>query len=266
MGIFGATKQYVNQYVDLVDKSIRATIGGMARTMELQGVNIAKAISRTDTLADGIVETRGKMLICEALISANTAKLSELVDAVARLSADLAEIDKRVCALEVARTQGVFETANLTAKKFPAARGAEYEIGDVHDATVQKPAHEPKPDRTRVSTKDVASTIMRIDKDALYIAARAKAEFVRQRVINACIAAGVVTALRFNGKHVISVTTHDREDARPNRTRFYASVRPEGEAQARQVWVADEKEVEAIADEMAQFVQITRSYFGGRKP
>lgn len=263
MGIFGVTKQYV----DVIDESIRATIRSMGRTMELHGANIAKAISRTDTLSDSIVETRGKMATWGTLISENTAKLSELADAVARLSSDLAEIDKRVSALEAARTQVVFETANIAAKKLPAARGAQYEIGDVHDATGQKPAHEPKPDRVRVSTKDVATTIMRIDRDASTIAARARAEFISQRVIDACIAAGVVSALRFNGKHVISVTTHHREDARPNRTRFYASVRPEGKLQARQIWEADKAEIERVADKMRQFVDITREYFAkGRKP
>lgn len=263
MGIFGVTKQYV----DLIDESIRATIRSMGKTMELHGANIAKAISRTDTLSDSIVETRGKMATWGTLISENTAKLSELADIVARLSSDLAEIDKRVSALEEARTQGVFESANIAAKKLPAARGAQYEIGDVYEATKQEPAHEPKPDRVRVSTKDVAATIMRIDRDASFIAARARAEFISQRVIDACIAAGVVTALRFNLKHVISVTTHDREDTRPNRIRFYASVRPEGEPQARQIWQADKAEIERVADKMRQFVDITRAYFAkGRKP
>lgn len=131
MGIFGVTKQYV----DLIDESIRATIHSMGKTMGLHGTYIAKAISRTDTLSDSIVETRGKMATWGTLISENTAKLSELADAVARLSSDLAEIDKRVSALEEAKTQVVFETANLAAKKLSAARGVQYEIGDVHDAT-----------------------------------------------------------------------------------------------------------------------------------
>lgn len=263
MGIFGASKEYV----DALDEKQRQVVRGIAKTVELQGTNIARLTGRADGLQRLIVELTEKVVSWGKITSENTRQIGELIDRLSTLSADLAELDKRVSALEEARTQVVFETANLAAKKLPAARGAQYEIGDVHDATGQKPAREPKPDRVRVSTKDVATTIMRIDRDASFIAARARAEFISQRVIDACIAAGVVTALRFNLKHVISVTTHDREDARPNRTRFYASVRPEGEPQARQVWEADEAEIDRVADKMRQFVDITRDYFAkGRKP
>lgn len=131
MGIFGASKEYV----DALDEKQRQVVRGIAKTVELQGTNIARLTGRADGLQRLIIELTEKVVSWGKITSENTRQIGELIDRLSTFSADLAELDKRVSALEEARTQVVFETANIAAKKLPAARGAQYEIGDVHDAT-----------------------------------------------------------------------------------------------------------------------------------
>lgn len=150
--------------INKIKKAVESlSLGEMAN---VQAINLLKShVARLTGRADGcdrlVTELTGKIDAWAKVSAENTRKINELNAAVSKVSADLAELDKRVGQLsdhEHYQTlnpsrNGVFEAMNLTAKKFPSVR-AEYEIGEVHDATEQKPRrhNERRPWRSRFAT------------------------------------------------------------------------------------------------------------------
>lgn len=191
------------EYVDALDEKQREVVRGIAKTVELQGTNIARLTGRADGLQRLITELTDKVVSWGKITSENTCKIGELIDAVSKLSADLTELDKRVGQLsdhEHYQTlnpsrNGVFEAMNITAKKFPAARGVRYEIGDVTDATEQKPRrhNERRPWRSRYATwaKQATEDDWKIHYKALTARDREGTKF-NETLVNCAFAVGLL--------------------------------------------------------------------------
>lgn len=184
MKMFGVKREYV----DAKHNEVLARIDHLRQKVDKH----SQAAEATSNKGDAWVR----------ITAENTRKISELIDAVSKLSADLAELDKRVGQLsdhEHYQTlnpsrNGVFEAMNITAKKFPAVR-AEYEIGEVHDATEQKPRrhNERRPWRSRYATwaKQATEDDWKIHFKALTARDREGTKF-NETLVNCAFAVGLL--------------------------------------------------------------------------
>lgn len=176
------------EYVDALHSDARTRIDHLRKRLDNHGEAVAMMTDKVGAWAKATSE--------------NTCKISELIDAVSKLSADLAELDKRVGQLsdhEHYQTlnpsrNGVFEAMNITAKKFPAVR-AEYEIGEVHDANEQKPRrhNERRPWRSRFATwaKQATEDDWKIHYKALVARDREGTKF-NETLVNCAFAVGLL--------------------------------------------------------------------------
>jgi len=195
MRIFGASQEYVDSLhndattrIAAVHNDARTHIGGLRKLLDNYGESLAMTAGKIDAWAKVSAE--------------NTRKISELIDAVSKVSADLAELDKRVGQLsdhEHYQTlnpsrNGVFEAMNITAKKFPSHR-VEYQIGEVHDATQQKPRrhNERRPWRSRYATwaKQATEDDWKIHYKALTARDREGTKF-NETLVNCAFAVGLL--------------------------------------------------------------------------
>ena len=200
-------------------------------------------------------------------------RADELAVAIAKCSADMAELDRRLCSLENAqmftmayrhnddapalsdRDKAFSPNAVLVSREpIQAARPTpEHLNGD--------PAQQPlelsrkKKYVQRVESAAVARTIVSIDKDAARIVEGLKRRNIHQRIIDACIAAGVVDATR-NKRDVVV-----REKRRHGNRRYYnASVRCYGD-HSRDIGFPTAREANHCMREMQSVVRYVAEYF-----
>lgn len=154
----------------------------------------------------------------EMAAAVTSTRADELAVAIAKCSADMAELDRRLCNIESALV-GAKAQREFRDEPIQAARPTpEHLNGD--------PAQQPlelsrkKKYVQRVESAAVARTIVAIDKDAARIVEGLKRRNFHQRIIDACIAAGVVDATR-NKRDIVV-----REKRRHGNRRYYnASIR-----------------------------------------
>lgn len=182
-----------------------------------------------------------------------TRRADELAVAVAKCSADMAELDRRLCNIENA----------LAATKMPREYSQQL-IQETRPTTEHfngDPAQQPlelsrkKKYVQRVESAAVARTIVAIDKDAARIVESLKRRGIHQRIIDACIAAGVVDATR-NKRDIVV-----REKRRHGNRRYYnASIRCCGD-HSRDIGFVTALEAGHCMREMQSVVRYVADYF-----
>lgn len=174
-------------------------------------------------------------------------RADELAVAISKCSADLAELDRRICALEnaanakaAATWEGALRVAE-TQQKLPIGR----KRGDTN--------------KRRVQAHDRADMVLNADTDARRICEVAKIQGINKRIIQACLAAGVIDFVR-NGKasDVCISISHHLENA----TSKYG-VAIMAKHKHTPSWT-DEKTRKQMYDHAHGFVVIAINYFASR--
>lgn len=179
-------------------------------------------------------------------------RADELAVAIAKCSADMAELDRRLCSIESAvATKASREYIDEPIKS--ARPTPEHLNGD--------PAQQPlelsrkKKYVQRIESATVAATIVALDKDAARIVEGLKRRCIHQRIIDACIAAGVVDATR-NKRDIVV-----REKRRHGNRRYYnASIRCYGD-HSRDIGFLTALEASHCIREMKLVVRYVAEYF-----
>lgn len=189
----------------------------------------------------------------EMAVAVTSTRADELAVAIAKCSTDMAELDRRLCNIESALV-GTKAQREFSDEPIKAARPTpEHLNGD--------PAQQPlelsrkKKYVQRIESATVAATIVAIDKDAARIVEGLKRRGVHKRVIDACIAAGVVDATR-NKRDIVV-----REKRRHGNRRYYnASVRCYGD-HSRDIGFVTSLEANHCMREMQLVVSYVAEYF-----
>lgn len=173
-------------------------------------------------------------------------RADELAVAISKCSADLAELDRRICALENA----------ANAKAAPTWEGALRVAEPEQKLPITRKRG--NTNKRRVQAHDRADMVLSADSDARNIRITALARGADERIIQACLAAGVIDYVRNGKANEVSISiSHHHENA----TSKYG-VAILAKHKHTPSWT-DEKTRDRMYNHAHSFLQIATDYFAG---
>jgi hypothetical protein len=221
-------QQNVTQLFDRVHGQ-KVTVGALSKTVGELQVTVSALRGKSDA-------------------AVTPQRADELAVAISKCSADLAELDRRICALENA----------ANAKAAPTWEGALRVTEPQQKLPVTR--NRGNTNKRRVQARNRANMVLHTDSDARQICDYAFMKGIDERIVKACLAAGVIDFVRKGKASDLTITTtHHMENTT---SKFVVAIIADNKHTA---GYSDEKTRDQMYNHAHSFVQIATDYFAGMR-